>query len=400
MIFQSGKKVESILKREEENQLVFFQIGMILAHSLDREEILLKLSDLTVPAFADWLVVDLLAQDKWIFQRRIFHSDPAKAAWAEEVGKGHPPDMNAAFGPPEVARTGKPLLVSHVTPEYLQAATKDVAFREALKQMGLRSYLSVPLFARGQTIGTLTFLATESGESRKTYGEEELKIAQKVAARSALAIENSRLFEEAKRAVKFRDDLLGTVAHNLLNSLSAIGMSATLLSREFAKNQSKTNESAAQIKQVDIILKSSARMNRLIADLLDLTRIKVGKLQLQIEEYEAETLLNEVLEAFESLAAADDIQISHQAISGPCRILCDHERIMQVFSNLIGNAIKFTPKGGEITLGLDIAETEAFFSVTDTGCGIPGDDLSHVFDRFWQATKTARKGTGLGLSIV
>jgi len=151
----------------------------------------------------------------------------------------------------------------------------------------------------------------------------------------------------------------------------------------------------------DQILDATCRMNRLIQDLIDVTRLEAGTLPLNLERLDVDEIGSEVLNSQKTLASAASLEISLTEDPHIPAIWADRDRIRQVFENLIGNAIKFTQPGGRIELRASAREGDVLFSVADTGCGIRWDQLPHVFDLFWQARgEDAKRGAGLGLPIV
>jgi PAS domain S-box-containing protein len=193
----------------------------------------------------------------------------------------------------------------------------------------------------------------------------------------------------AKRATKARDDLLGIVAHDLRNPLTAIAALATVLERK-----------ASEREIADEIARAANRMDRLIGDLLDVTRIEAGHFSLRQERLPTAELLSDVLEGQMPLASAASLELRLDMSSELPDIWADRDRILQVFENLIGNAVKFTKPGGRITLAATARGNDILFSVADTGRGIPASHVPHVFDRFWQAPGASRRGLGFGLAIV
>jgi signal transduction histidine kinase len=152
-------------------------------------------------------------------------------------------------------------------------------------------------------------------------------------------------------------------------------------------------------KQLEVIQRSATRANRLIQDLLDVAKIQAGGLAVDPVAVDVRSLVNEVMESATPLAGASQIKVSCETGADLPHVASDRERILQVFTNLIGNAIKFTPKGGDIRILAALDSGEVRFTVADSGPGIPAEHLDHVFDRYWQAKSTAKLGTGLGLSI-
>jgi len=199
---------------------------------------------------------------------------------------------------------------------------------------------------------------------------------------------------EAETAVTTRDGLLAIVSHDLRNPLSVIVAGASLIQGRNLEGR----EGEAVRKSAQAILRSAERMNRLIADLLDLAHIHAGKLSVELRPQEVEGIVHEGIEMLRPLATTMDLKLEGIASAG-LHVHCDRGRVLQVLSNLVGNALKFTPKGGSIAIEAHRAGHDALFFVRDTGQGISEEALPRIFDRFWQAQKNDRAGFGLGLGI-
>ena len=200
--------------------------------------------------------------------------------------------------------------------------------------------------------------------------------------------------EALKRAIAARDEVLGFVAHDLRNPLGAILMQASLLER-LAPEPERRDQKAKEL-----IVRSAKHMNRLIQDLLDVATIEGGRLKVEPSRLSASDLVREAVEAHATLATASGVDLRLDVSHDVPAILGDRDRLLQVFENLIGNALKFTPVGGRITVAAAPRNTEVLFSVADTGAGIAPEGLAHIFDPFWQAAARERRlGAGLGLPI-
>jgi len=200
---------------------------------------------------------------------------------------------------------------------------------------------------------------------------------------------------EAEAAVALREDLLAIVSHDLRTPLGSIMASVTALHHYLPKGS--VNEAMIR-KSTNIIARSAQRMNSLVADLLDMAAIRTSTLRIEPRPVAVRELIQESHDVLEPLAAQTDVRITSDA-ANELWVSCDRERALQILSNLLSNAIKFTSGGGVICLEAVDCGTEVLFSVSDTGCGMPPQDLPHVFDRFWQA-QHEHGGIGLGLSIV
>jgi PAS domain S-box-containing protein len=210
--------------------------------------------------------------------------------------------------------------------------------------------------------------------------------------RTAQALQQA--VEQAHRAAHDREDLLALVSHDLKNPLSVILMTvASLVKKVEATSSQHAND------QLLTIWRSAERMNRLIQDLLDSASVDAGKLVVEPEPTAVAPLVEEAIDAVRPLAAAKALVLESHVPGDVSRIWADPSRLQQVFANLLGNAVKFTPRGGRITVGAIAMGDRIQFAVVDTGPGIAEKDLPHLFDRFWQSRRTARLGSGLGLSI-
>jgi signal transduction histidine kinase len=201
-------------------------------------------------------------------------------------------------------------------------------------------------------------------------------------------------------ALSSRDDFLGMVSHDLKNLLAGIVLSASVLERRATERAgSDTTEGKRIGRGTERILLYAARMGRLIGDLVDVTSLTAGKLAVAPGPTDGRGLIAEALETFRLLAAEKRISLEARAMDKPQLVLGDHGRILQVLANLLGNAIKFTPEGGRISVGAERLGDEVRFSVSDSGPGIPETLLRTVFERFRQAGEDDRRGLGLGLYI-
>ena len=203
-----------------------------------------------------------------------------------------------------------------------------------------------------------------------------------------------RLEDDLRLAIKARDDLMGVVAHDLRNPLGTILMQASLLQELGSRGDRCSEESTASIER------AAKRMNRLIQDLLDVTRLEAGRLSIEHARVDTARLLADVVEAQKPLAVSEKLELRLETSESVPDVNGDRDRIVQVLENLIGNAIKFTEPGGRVTVGAAPNQHEVVFRISDTGAGIPAEDVPRLFDRFWQARPGAHHGAGLGLPIV
>ena len=244
----------------------------------------------------------------------------------------------------------------------------------------------------GKTLGTLQLWDKKDGAE---FDEVDEAILTQLAQLAAVALENARLFRAAQDATRARDDLVAIVSHDLRNPVHTISMAASFLLEIAPANDRRIQAR----RQLEVIQRSASRANRLIQDLLDVAKIQAGGLAVDPIPVDVKSLMNEAAESATPLASAAHLTVACAPPDKPISVATDRERVLQVFANLIGNAIKFTPKGGQISILACHENDVVRFTIADTGPGIPPEHLDHVFDRYWQAKSTAKLGAGLGLSI-
>jgi PAS domain S-box-containing protein len=377
-------------KRVEDTYRVLDEAGRVLASSLDFEQTLRNTARLAVALLGDWCVIDL-CEDGEIQRVAVEVGDPRKVSLTEEYVRRFPPDPDAPSGGPRVIRTGEAEIVPEIPEELLRSVSKDADQFRILKALGLRSAISVPLRVEERVLGAITLV---SARSDRRYGRDDLRLAQLLADRAALSVENARLYREAQAASQVRDEVLSIVSHDLRNPLNTI-----LLSASFLADTLEEGPHAPVLKQIRIIQRAARHGARLISDLLDSARLETGRLPLEVEVHDPRVLVLEACDSLRPLVEEKRIELHCGAGEQLPSVLADRERVIQLFGNLIGNAIRFTPEGGRIEVAVRRDGGCVRFSVGDTGTGIPAEDLPHLFDRFHQAKQTRRGGTGLGLGI-
>jgi PAS domain S-box-containing protein len=373
----------------ERRAAILADASRLLGTSFDYQTTLSRLTRLAVPALADYCTVDIVGADGEIERVAVAHVDPAKENLLWEVRRwvraGAPmsPHLQRAL------LDGESMLIPELTDEMTESAALDDEHRQLIMQLHACSFVSVPLKVSGKTVGVLVLY---SAESARHFDEDDLALAEELARRAALAVENARLYHEAELATRARDQMLGIVAHDLRNPLNTILMASELLEEVLASDEKKS-------RQVKMVRRAGKQMNHLIQDLLDVKRIENGRLAVEPRAVRAIALLNEAVEMLRSLATARGLELALDESDELPMVKADAQRIHQVFSNLIGNAIKFTPRGGRISVSGKQRGSDVYMGVTDTGPGIPAEQLPHVFGQFWQATGADRRGIGLGLAI-
>lgn len=375
--------------RLEESQRFLVGLSRGLAETLDYQETLARVVDLSVPFLADWCIVDLARVGQPMERVATSHVDPALLPAARELQERFPPHESSRFPGAEAFRTGRRVVVREIDAEVLQERTTNSEHRELLKRLGIRSLVAVPLVVRGEVIGAATFVRGHSG--RPPFDEPEALLAEEVGRRAALAVSNARLYGEAQQALQAREELTAIVSHELRNPLNAASMAAALLQHDLGPE--KRQEKAR------VIERSLRLATKLLDDLLDLSRIEAGSLTVDREVVEVGPLLREACEDFQGLAAELQSSFSCPDALDLPEILGDRHRLLQVVGNLLNNALKFSPPGETVELEAEAVDQEVWISVRDRGPGLDPEEQRRVFDRFWQARKGDRRGLGLGLAI-
>jgi PAS domain S-box-containing protein len=378
-------------KRAEHAQRFLAQAGALLAGSLEPSETLDSVAALAVPTLGDWCVIFL--NDETLRRATAVHSDPERAADMERLRELRF-TLKASHPVTHALERAEAVLIPELTSEQINAFADNEEHLGIMRRLNPRSVIAVPLRARDRVMGAIALFFDHS--ARRVHTQEDLELAEELARRAALALDNARLYAEAQSAVRARDDVLAVVSHDLGNPLSAIRLGTTLLLRRIPPDE---RESGGW-KHLENIRASVTQMERLIRDLLDIKRIEAGYFSVERERVSVQSIVAEAVEALQPLTTGKGIKLEQQTPDHPLFVMADRERITQVFSNLVGNAVKFTPAGGTVTLSVHQRDGEMVFSVNDSGPGIPAEHIPHVFDRFWQARRTGRHGIGLGLAIV
>jgi signal transduction histidine kinase/FixJ family two-component response regulator len=293
-------------------------------------------------------------------------------------------DMAAPRGATRELR--RPVRLTHAqlepNPEWLRTS------RELGIPVEPRGWLAAPLFDRtGALIGVLHVTDKLAGD----FNDTDESILVQLAQLAATAIENARLYAATQEATRARDDMVAIVSHDLRNPLNNILLSCSLLERTVVDDKS--------VSHLQRLQRAARQMNHLVNDLLDVSKIQAGKLSIQPAEQDAATLLDDAIDVLKPLAADKGICLEVAPPARALRVWGDSARLLQVLGNLLGNAVKFTPRDGRVRLRAIEADGAAHFSVEDSGPGIPAHSLERLFDRFWQGERDLRNGAGLGLFI-
>jgi PAS domain S-box-containing protein len=478
-------------KRAEEAQRFLVEAGAVLAVSLNYRSTLAAVAKLAVPRIADWARVDVV-EDERLRTLAVEHVDAKKVELAYELAKRYPESPDAEQGPPLVLRTGKSDLASEISEERLAELAQDDFHLGLVRELGVQSYMCVPLVAHGELLGVISLVSAESG---RRYGPDDLALAEELARRAGIAVENAQLYREVEeraqaarvletvgdgvflvdndgvvrlwnraaeeisgisreqivgrpldellpgwkrvttsaetmplerdgrerwvsisgvafddgvvyafqdisdeRALEqMRQDLLATVSHELRTPLAAIYGSAMTLNRDDLEW-----EEELKARLLNVIVDESSRLTTIVNDLLLASQLDAGRLDIRIESCDARGLAESVAAAARThLPEGVRVELGPLADDVP-PVAADEAQLRQVLDNLLDNAIKYSPSGGDVRLGVDEADGAVRFSVADPGLGVPASERTRIFEKFYRLDPDMTGGiggTGLGLYI-
>ena len=464
--------------RAEEGQRFLVDAGAALAASLDYRSTLAAVAKLAVPRFADWARVDVVENGE-LHTLAVEHVDPKKIELAFELARRYPERPEAAQGPPLVLRTGRSELATEISEDRLAELTEDDFHLGLVRELGMQSYMCVPLVAHGELLGVISLVAAESG---RRYDREDLALAEELARRAGTAVENAELYRELEERAQaarvletvddgvflvdvdgvvrlwnraaetisgirrdeivgrpldqlvpgwgrvkmpaetrpferdgrerwvsisgvtfdegtvyaFRDitderaleqmrqDLVATVSHELRTPLAAIYGSAVTLTRDDLELEGQIEK-----RLLNVIVEESTRLTTIVNDLLLASQLDSGRLDVHIDRCDPYELTASVAEAART-HLPDGVRIEVDTPDGDVPpVAADEAQLRQVLDNVLDNAIKYSPAGGDIHLAVDAVDGAVRFSVADGGLGIPPRAKERIFEKFFRSCETA-----------
>jgi signal transduction histidine kinase len=404
-----------------------------LADSLDFQSTLETAASLALPHFGTWCMVDVVQPDGAIARVAVIHPDSAKQRVARAYYDAHPPHKDDAIGAPRVIRTLESEFVLVARGDAIEQVA-DGEHRDLLRELGARSFLMVPMRARGRTLGAITFVS----DAQRNYDDADLLLAEDLGRRCAMAIDNARLYsdasdarvkaekasaraeaaredaayaaqraealhtaadvarEEAETANRSKLSLLTTMSHEFRTPLGIVLGYVGLLEGEVGGPVNET-----QRKQLERIGAASRHLLRLIEEILTISQVNAGHSEARVEEVDLSGLLRDAAALLTPMAESKGLALSLVVPDEPIVFPTDPGKFRQMVFNLAANAVKFTT-AGEVRLSLGEESDGVVLRVSDTGIGIDPQDSEHLFESFWQARGPAVRhvaGTGLGLGI-
>lgn len=376
------------------NLKLLAEAGKILSSSLDYNVTLSSIVHLLTSTIADLCYIDLLREDKTLKRVAVIDSNKKMRKIVKEQYK-YPPTPTAKKGAYSVVRSGKSLLISPVTDAWLRSVSNNEQDFKNMKQLGYRSIIFVPLFARGKTIGVLSLASR-----KRLYDSKSLKLAEELGRRAAVAVDNAQLYKTAREAIKVRDEFLSIASHEFKTPLTSILLHLQTLLSMF----SSENVSSEKVKKAYKMLQSTEhqtrKLSRLIKDLLDISLISTGKMNLKLEYIDLVSIVKDVLSYYSVHQEGKKYNISLEVEDSPLIGLWDSVRVDQVVSNLVSNAVKYG-KGRPINITLKRKNSKAVFIISDKGIGIKKEYIPYIFNRFARAVHGKEvKGLGVGLYVI
>ncbi len=417
------------------------RVSRRLAESLDYQSTLSTVAGMALPYLGSWCIVDIAEPDGSMRRVAIVHPDPLKREHARRLEGGWPPHRDDPLGLPRAERSRASEVIPHVSDELLVSVAGSEANLHDLRALGIGSAMVVPLLARGNVLGAITFVSADVGHQ---YTESDLELAEDLAARCAMAVDNARLFrdaeeargeveearsramqmneqlviasvrqqelaEEAREANRAKSQFLAKMSHEIRTPINAIVGYTDLLVLEVAGPMtSKQREYLTRIHA------SSVHLIGLIDDILDLAKVESGRLHFKQETLRADQSISAAISLIEPQAAVAAVSVEAALPDEDHFYLGDGDRVRQILVILLSNALKFTERDGSVSVSggtsgapdadakLDGGGPWTFFRVEDTGIGISANEAARVFEAFVQVDPgNTRKqgGTGLGLAI-
>jgi signal transduction histidine kinase len=408
---ESSRAVASLTKSVDTQEFLA-EASRTVAGALSDERLLTDLVRLCVPRLADYASIHLVEEDGDIRRLETLHYDPAQQEAVRELVKHYPYHVDDKSQVAQVVRTQQPILLPRVDLPSIQA-TADDETKRLLDRVGPTSSMCVPLVARGRALGAMSFTMTDSG---RCYSEEELEIAMELARRVAVAIDNSLIYRrslalrlEAEAASTAKSDFLAKMSHEIRTPINAMMGYAELLQMGISGPIT-----AAQKMQLDRIRASGSHLTEMVSEILDLAKIEAGRMSVEAKVASAAEVADAALALIRPQAATKGVEVSSTTNgNGKPAFIGDPQRVQQILTNLLANAVKFTPGGGQVSVRCDLRSRQenlkgsgehdwACVTVRDTGVGIAPDDFDRIFQPFVQVDDGYTRnhgGTGLGLTI-
>jgi PAS domain S-box-containing protein len=368
---------------------VLADASRLLDASLDYAATLQEVARVAVRTLADWCIIHLLDGDGSIRWLALAHGDPAKEAVARELQARYP----ATEGVARVLKTGQPEFYPHIPEAQRLARARDPEHLRMLQELDSRSVMIVPLAARGRMLGAVSLISTQVG---RTYGEADLAIAEELARRCAHAVDNARVHQEAQVALKARDRFVQIASHELRTPIARVKGYAEMLLAAYTDGDLNNDMLERSLKRID---HASDRLTNLVRDLLDVSRMSAGTLPLRLRPLDISELVRDVATRYQE-QLADGGHLAIDIVGAPGFVSGDPDRLEQVLTNLLDNAVKYSPDGANLLVRLQPKARGVLLEIQDHGIGLPAGAAERIFEPFSRASNAEiRQITGMGLGL-
>jgi len=376
----------------ERSQRLLADASAALASSFDYESTVRIVARLCVPSFADCCIVDLLTDDGSARRLEVAHVDPSMQKVAFSVR----PQAITPESPHPVARvilTGKPVFIARIDEQLQRRIARSNEEFEAFQQLNFQSAIIVPLRAGGGVLGSMGFFRVTAS---RRFDQRDTLFADELGTRASAAIQQSRLFEEARSANKAKSDFLAVMSHELRTPLTTVtGYTDLMLA---GVPEPLPEKAEAYVRRIRV---AAGHLLGLIEQILVYTRLEIGREQPHPERLHVIEIVREAASLIEPVSAERGIRFRVDPVDPSLVMETDPTMVRQILLNLLSNAVKFTDRG-EVTMSARSDGQDIVFEVRDTGIGISAEHVEHIFDPFWQVDQSATRragGTGLGLSV-
>jgi PAS domain S-box-containing protein len=389
-------EAQDALRASQERLRFLADATKALASSLDYEKTLVTVARLAVPFLGDQCSVSLIEHDSF-HPVALAHVDPELEARLQPYQADRRPEQLKPAVRALVDRiiAGHAVLVPDFAPADIDAFELEGEDLERARLQQICSYMMVPLAARGRTLGGIVFAAS-AGHSGRHFTEEDLGLALELGRRAALAVDNARLYAELQEADRRKDEFLAMISHELRNPLAAIVTALDLLEEDDA-------DPGLRARALGIARRQAEHQARMVEDLLEVSRLLRGKIEIRREPVDLATALRAIVAGREAGCATRGQNLELRAPDQEITALVDVTRLEQIVGNLVENACKYSPDGALIEITLERAGAAARIRVRDEGAGLQPESIQRVFDPFVQLGvphASSPAGLGLGLTVV
>ncbi len=378
-------------KKTRERQDFLNKVSNKLVMSLNQEVTLKEIAQLVVPYLADYCRIATIDEDNIIKELTVNHKDPTKINLAEALFDNYKNDPQRTYGIPTIIKSGKPEIIEKIDTKILKKFHTSPKLIAIVKELELKSYMGVPLIARDKVIGAMTF---SSVKENRYYTKDDLAFAMELAGRIALTLDNIHLFKESQEAISLRDEFISVASHELKTPITSMKIFTQILQKNAELD--KDSKTLPTLEKMD---RQINKLTELIYNLLDISKIQAGRLEYTMKDFSFDEMIKDLIEIHQHISTRHTLVLKNnrkQTIYG------DEDRLSQVVSNLITNAIKYSPNAKSIEIKITSSKKFIKVAVKDSGIGMSKEHFDKIFNRFYRVSDSDDQtypGLGIGLYI-